>query len=179
MYIWGMVVRKRLDIKGRALVFVTATIHEWTPIFRADNIALAILNKLGETTQYFGVALVGNVLMPTHLHLLLGFKRIELLSKFMQSFKILSSKAVKGLLSDSFRDRLNANGKFRMWKPRFDDLIIYTEEQFRVKLNYIHYNPVRGGLVDSPIAWPYTSAGDWLENKPGLLPIDKNFEWLN
>ena len=59
------------------------------------------------------------------------------------------------------------------------DLIIYSKEQFRVKLNYIHYNPVRGGLVDSPIAWPYTSAGDWLENKPGLLPIDKNFEWLN
>ena len=122
MYIWGMVVRKRLDIKGRALVFVTATIHEWTPIFRADNIALAILNKLGETTQYFGVALIGNVLMPTHLHLLLGFKRIELLSKFMQSFKILSSKEVKDLVPNSWRDRLNVDGKFRMWKPRFDNL---------------------------------------------------------
>ena len=101
MYILAMVVRKRLDIKGRALVFVTATIHEWTPIFRADKIALATLKKLDETTQYFDVALVGYVLMPTHLHLLFGFKRIELLSKFMQSFKILSSKEVKNLVPNS------------------------------------------------------------------------------
>lgn len=174
-----MVVRKRPDIKGRALVFVTATIHEWTPIFRTDKIAQATLNQLGQTTQYFDVALVGYVLMPTHMHLLLGFRRIELLSKFMQSFKILSSKAVKEILPDSFRGRLNANGKFRMWKPRFDDLIIYSEEQFRVKLNYIHDNPVRAHLVDSPTEWPYTSASDWIKNKPGVLPIDKGFEWLN
>ena len=79
MYIGVMVVRKRLDIKGRALVFVTATIYEWTPIFRADKTALATLTQLSETLQYFDVALVGYVLMPTHLHLLLGFKHIELL----------------------------------------------------------------------------------------------------
>jgi hypothetical protein len=67
-------------------------------------------------------------------------------------------------------------GRFSLWKPRFDDVIIISEEQMRTKLNYIHNNPVKAGLVSNPEDDRYTSAGDWLDNRPGLLPIDKN--WL-
>ncbi|PKK84826.1 MAG: hypothetical protein CVT49_01340 [candidate division Zixibacteria bacterium HGW-Zixibacteria-1] len=174
-----MVVRKRLKLYGNVLVFVTTTVHEWTPIFRKEEPALLIIRQLKETLDYFDVSLVGYVLMPSHLHMLLGFKRVELLSKFMQSFKILSSKLIKETAPAVISRQLSNKNRFRLWRPRFDDLIITSEEQLRIKLNYIHYNPVKSGLVEKPEDWRYSSACDWISGIPGLLPIDKDFAWTD
>ena len=130
--------------------------------------------------------------MPSHLHALLGFRQIELLSKFMQSFKILSAKRIKELLLDDggadvdspwanrpqFLDQLFTDGKFRLWQPRFDDVVITSQEQFKVKLDYIHHNPVKAGLIDRAEDWEYSSAGDWLSDRAGVIAIDKKFEWI-
>jgi len=52
-----------------------------------------------------------------------------------------------------------------IWTPRFDDIAIYTGEQFRVKLNYIHNNPVKAGLAVSPEDYRFSSAGAWLASR--------------
>jgi putative transposase len=59
--------------------------------------------------------------------------------------------------------------------PRFDDVIIYGRKQFRVKLNYIHGNPVKAGLVANAIDYKYSSAKDWLTDQKGPIDIDKNY----
>jgi len=41
----------------------------------------------------------------------------------------------------------------------------------RQKLKYIHYNPVRIGLVDRPEDWRYSSARNYL-GQGGMLEID-------
>jgi putative transposase len=174
-----MVVRKRLNIKGRALAFVTTTAHNWASVFEDGQVAATVVDQLRQSVAYHGVSLVGYVLMPSHLHMLLGFREIEKLSRFMQGFKILSAKAVKGLVPDRFKQALIYDGSFRLWRPRFDDLIITSEEQFRIKLNYIHNNPVKAGLVANASQWIYSSATDWLGGEPGILPIDKDFNWLD
>jgi putative transposase len=173
-----MVIRKRLPIEGKALVFVTATVTDWIPVFDNSTAAEIAIDRLSEATKHFSVAVVGYVLMPSHLHLLLGFSQIRQLSKFMQSFKILSSKAVKQSVNSGITDGLWNDGKFNLWKPRFDDLIIVSAEQFRTKLNYIHTNPVRAGLVSDPAEWLNSSASDWLTDRKGPLRVDKNFRWM-
>jgi putative transposase len=173
-----MVIRKRLKLKGKALVFVTTTVNEWEPIFKNRAIAELLLFQLAETINHFNVSLVGYVLMPNHLHVLFGFRQVEFLSKLMQSFKILSAKKIKKLVDVEGSNLRNKNGRFALWKPRFDDLLIVSEKQFRVKLDYIHYNPVKAGLVISASDWPFSSASDWLENRPGLISIDKRFKWI-
>ena len=173
-----MVVRKRLQITGSALAFITTTATDGVPVFADDEIAGVVLDQFDETLQHFGVFLVGYVLMPTHLHALLSFPHIEELSHFMQSFKILSAKRVKELESSRRYNQLWSNGSFRLWKIRFDDLIVTSEEQFRVKLDYIHNNPVKAGLVLHPADWRNSSAGDWLKDVPGRIRIEKTFGWL-
>jgi len=172
-----MVIRKRLPIKGKALVYITTTATDWIPVFGDAVVASIVMSKLAEAVEQFQVAVVGYVLMPSHLHLMLGFAHVELLSKFMQSFKILSSKTVRELVFPSILDRLWNNGRFSLWKPRFDDLITVSEEQFRIKLNYIHNNPVKAGLVSDPCDWFYSSASDWLKDEPGPVKVDKHFKW--
>jgi len=173
-----MVVRRRLKISGKSIAFVTTTVNEWKPLFKNRKIALTVLKQFDESLKHYNLALIAYVLMPSHLHALLGFRDISLLSKFMQSFKILSAKKIKQLPEINKFDMINADGSFSLWKTRFDDLLITSEKQFKVKLEYIHNNPVKAGLVDSGDGWVYSSASDWLSEKPGLLKIDKDFCWI-
>jgi putative transposase len=173
-----MVVRKRLKLTGSALVFVTTTVTDWHQIFKDEKIARILLDQLRETLDHFQISLVGYVVMPSHLRVLMGFRHIESLSKFMQSFKILSSKRIKMLDPVRFNQNLWRDGKFQLWQPRFDDVIITSEEQFRIKLEYIHNNPVKAKLVARSEEWRFSSAVDWLTDRPGLLPIAKDFDWV-
>ncbi|MCX6830257.1 MAG: transposase [candidate division Zixibacteria bacterium] len=152
------------------------TVVRWKPIFADERFAMAMIVQLEETLRYHTAGLIGYVLMPTHLHLLMTLPKIEHLSQFVQGFKILSAKRIKEVMTVEEKSPLIQRGRFSLWKPRFDDVIIISEEQMRTKLNYIHNNPIKAGLVSNPEDYKYTSAGDWLDNRPGLLPIDKN--WL-
>lgn len=169
-----MVVRKRLKIKGTALVFVTTSVVEWLQILDKKEVADIIVSELKSSLVTYDVSPLGYVIMPSHFHGLFGFKGIENLSNFMHCFKGITSKKIKGLNLVE----LNSND-FKLWKPRFDDLIIKSSKQFKIKMEYIHNNPVRGGLVKKAEDWPYSSASEWLTGNKGLIEIDKNYEWLD
>ena len=41
------------------------------------------------------------------------------------------------------------------------DFTIFTEKKFKEKFNYIHYNPVKWGLVESAENYKYSSATEY------------------
>ncbi|MBW2062546.1 MAG: hypothetical protein JRI95_13435 [Deltaproteobacteria bacterium] len=45
-----------------------------------------------------------------------------------------------------------------VWQRRYYDFNLYTEKKLIEKLKYMHKNPVRGGLVDRPEDWQFSSA---------------------
>ena len=47
----------------------------------------------------------------------------------------------------------------QIWMPRFDDLQLRSPEVTRIKVNYIHMNPVRKNMIKSPEQYLYSSAG--------------------
>jgi|SRR6266516_3543574 len=55
-------------------------------------------------------------------------------------------------------------------------LPIFSEDMFMEKLNYIHQNPVRAGLVERAIDYHWSSARIWqgcpLENEPVMMDKD-------
>ncbi len=173
-----MVVRKRLNLNGKAVVFVTTTVKEWTPVFSDKECAVLTLNQLSETLEHYSVSLIAYVLMPSHIHLLLGFKQIENLSLVIQSFKRMSSRKLQAIMPNEFTSKFYKDGKFGFWKSRFDDLIISSEKQFRIKIEYIHNNPVKTGLVENLTDYNYSSAADWLLDREGIVPVDKDWKWL-
>lgn len=48
-------------------------------------------------------------------------------------------------------------GAGRIWQPRFWEHLIRGDEDCRHHLEYIHYNPVRHGLVKAPSEWRHSS----------------------
>ncbi len=169
----------RINITGSAVVFITTTVTKWAPIFKSDEAATEIMLQLQETANHFNVAVLGYVIMPSHVHMLVGFRDIKIMSEFMKAFKRLTSARIKNLDIDRYRKILINNGKFNLWMRRFDDLVIYSEKQFKTKLEYIHNNPVKDGFAAESTGWKYSSARDWLLGGKGIVEIEKDYEWLN
>ncbi|MCH7946439.1 MAG: transposase, partial [candidate division Zixibacteria bacterium] len=114
-----MVVRKRLDISGPAIVFVTTTVFKWRPILTKETVASIVIKELQNTQSLFKMSFIGYVIMPSHIHLLLGFHDIFNLSKFVQTFKSITSRQIKRLSLKELYEN-----DYKLWKPRFDDLIV-------------------------------------------------------
>ena len=48
---------------------------------------------------------------------------------------------------------------------------LLSEHFWKEKLDYIHHNPVRKGYVQLPEHWRYSSAGYWLKQEVGDVPV--------
>ncbi|MGD0128877.1 MAG: hypothetical protein ABSF46_26285 [Terriglobia bacterium] len=45
-----------------------------------------------------------------------------------------------------------------LWQPRFFGRAVRTMKEYYEKVEYIHLNPVRAGLVERAEDWPWSSA---------------------
>ena len=62
------------------------------------------------------------------------------------------------------------NGKFALWQRRFWEHTIRDEDDFARHVDYIHFNPVKHGLVSRVRDWPHSSFHLYV--RQGLLPAD-------
>jgi hypothetical protein len=64
-------------------------------------------------------------------------------------------------------------------QPRFFDRAVRTVKGYYEKLEHIHLNPVRAGLVERAEDWPWSSVRDYsgslrgAGSANGVLPIDR------
>jgi putative transposase len=82
------------------------------------------------------------VVMPDHIHLLLT--PTETIERAM------------GLIKGGFSHRLGS--KLPVWQRSYTDHRIRDREDFEIRRNYIHENPVSARLATTPEAYPYSSA---------------------
>ncbi len=111
------------------------------------------------------------VLMDNHFHLIwrmIGeYKRENVQRDFLKytgqtilrKLHVMRSPLVSDLRVKS-RDR-----KFQVWERNSLSISLTTEGFLLQKLNYIHNNPVRAGLCESPEDYKYSSAAFYITNK--------------
>ncbi len=107
--------------------------------------------------------LVGYVVMPEHVHLLLGEPAKKDPSKILQ---VLKQKVARALLK---KRRRGTNGQLSLpfesstreeahfWQRRFYDFNVWSEKKLKEKLEYMHANPVQRKLVEHARDWPWSS----------------------
>ena len=70
----------------------------------------------------------------------------------------------------------NRNHRYSLWQTEKNVLPIFSEGMFMQKVNYIHQNPARAGLVDRATDYRWSSARIWqgcpLEDEPLLVDKD-------
>ena len=62
--------------------------------------------------------------------------------------------------------------QYQVWQEGSHPEVIFTEKFARQKLDYIHMNPVRAGLVETPEQWLYSSAPAYLLGEETYPPTD-------
>ncbi len=68
---------------------------------------------------------------------------------------------------------VHSDSRYRVWERRFYPYGVYSEKKRLEKLNYMHNNPVKRGLVRSPEEWPWSSFRFYYLNDTSLLSMDK------
>jgi REP element-mobilizing transposase RayT len=90
------------------------------------------------------------VVMPDHVHLLLTPLQSEL--GWPHALPAIL-KLIKGVSARSVNRLLDCSGP--VWQEESFDHVLRSTESFAEKLEYIHQNPVRRGLVQRPEDYPW------------------------
>jgi hypothetical protein len=62
------------------------------------------------------------------------------------------------------------NKDFQFWQQHNHPIELSSNEIIQQRIDYIHENPVKAGLVENPSDWLMSSARDY-EGKPGPIKI--------
>lgn len=153
-----MVTKRTFDREGDAH-FVTFSCYRRRRLLdhdRAKKIVMGVLNS--QLSQQAGRC-VGFVIMPDHVHAIVWFPKPDQINHFMKQWKQRSSLQIKQLFR-SFLSRYAETIDLDepIWQAGYYDFNLYTERKTEEKLTYMHQNPVRAGLVEKPVDWPWSSA---------------------
>jgi putative transposase len=77
--------------------------------------------------------------------------------------------SLKPNFTKAYKDAIHFEGRMRFWQKRFWDHVIRDADDLAKHLDYIHYNPVKHGLVTTPELWPHSSFLAWQAR--GVYPI--------
>jgi len=69
-----------------------------------------------------------------------------------------------------FANGTNANKQIKIWTNNNHPEEIFSQDFLKTKMDYIHNNPVRAGLVFNASDYIYSSAMDY-EGKKGLIDV--------
>jgi putative transposase len=112
-----------------------------------------ILDHLFEQLIKHGMAIHAWVILTNHYHLLVHVTQFKALGQIFSQ--------VHGRSSFQWNQQENTRGR-KIWY-RYSDRVIRSERHYYTTLNYIHYNPVKHGLVTSPYDWQWSSVHWYLK----------------
>jgi putative transposase len=167
--------------------YLTSVAHKRLPIFRQDSIKQVICDAFDEARRSAGFLILAYVIMTDHTHVITDNER-----QMADVLRFLNGISAKRLI-----DHLKVNGhesslaklriqerenkhKHSVYEHHPNALRITGEDSLMQKVNYIHLNPVRAGLVEHPDEHLFSSSRLWhrraVENEP-LITDHMEIDW--
>jgi putative transposase len=143
--------------------FLAFSCCERQPLLSCEGAYNIFESELEKVRRRYDLVVAGYVLMPEHVHLLVGEPRVSSLAVALQVLKQQTSKALK------------KTEEVQFWQRRYYDFNVYTEAKTVEKLKYMHRNPVRRGLVSRPEEWRWSSFRHYSTGEIGVVEIES--EW--
>jgi len=167
--------------------YLTTNVYRKARIFDSERFKRSFVRTLDELRNELGFKIIGYVLMPEHSHLLVWPGPLADPSQIMQK---LSERTANFILRDLRRNlvipwcekmlrrfalppSVHHHAHYRVWNRGGYDMNIWTEKKIREKLQYMHNNPVKRGLVAQPGDWPWSSWRYYYLQDSSLLAIDR------
>jgi putative transposase len=141
-------------LRGEGYYLLTAACYEHRRHINLPDRRDAILDDLFACFIEEGMTLSAWVVLDNHYHLLAYVTEFSLLEK---TFRLVHGRSARQWNSED-----SVSGR-KVWY-RYTDRMIRSERHYYATLNYIHYNPVKHGLVRSPYDWQWSSVQWYREN---------------
>ena len=161
---------RRDDTEG-ATYFFTVVVFRREPLL-ADPEKVDILREAVHTErQRRPFHIEAMVVLPDHLHALWTLPPDD--ADYSIRWRNIK-RAFTARIPDDQRPAVfgsrQRQGEQAIWQRRFWEHRIRDETDFAHHVNYIHYNPVKHGLVNRPVDWPYSSIHRAI--RQGIMPAD-------
>jgi len=109
--------------------FITFSCYRRLPFLAERAAYMTFESELEAVRRRYGFVVAGYVLMPEHVHLLVGEPLVSSLSVVLQVLKQKTSRKVKKM------------GDLQFWQRRYYDFNVNSELKTVEKLRYMHRNP--------------------------------------
>jgi putative transposase len=119
--------------------------------------------QLENCRRRYAFVVAGYVLMPEHVHLLVNEPKVGSLALALQILKQETSK------------KLKRPGDAQFWQRRYYDFNVWSEDKPGEKIDYMHRNPVKRGLVAKPEDWPWSSYRHHATGIAGVVEIESDW----
>jgi putative transposase len=153
--------------------FLTFQVVYWIDIFSREVYRELMIENLKYCIKHKGLKVHGYVIMSNHVHLILSSEGHKL-SDVIRDLKGYTAKEIIRTIKDSektesrrdwllnmfrYATGLKANSsECQLWTHENHPIQLQNQEMAVQKLNYIHQNPVRAGLVYRAEDYVYSSA---------------------
>ena len=146
-----------------------------------------LVDSINHCQQEKGLIINGWVIMSNHVHLIArsleGFQLADIMRDLK---KFTSEKIEEAIRQNTFESRKdwilwlfkragekNSNNKnFQFWQQDNHPVELYGYETLQQKLNYLHENPVRAGIVYEAWHYKYSSAIDYCTTMKGKIELE-------
>ena len=96
------------------------------------------------------------VILPDHLHTLWQLPEND--ADFPTRWRLIKSTFSRALQqTEHISTSRRKKGERGVWQRRYWEHLIRDDQDFEKHVDYIQYNPVKHGYVQSPVDWPYSN----------------------
>ncbi len=111
----------------------------------------------------------GWVVLPEHLHCVIELPPGD--ADYSTRWRLIKMEFSKTLPVNERRSKVRLKrGERGIWQRRFWEHLISNEADYRAHMDYVHFNPVKHGLVSRVCDWPYSTFHRLVEQ--GVYPPD-------
>jgi len=166
--------------------FITFAVVEWVDVFTRSCYSDLVVESLIFCQKHKGLKIYAWVIMSNHLHLIVSATEGAHLSDILRDFKKFTSKPIIKAIQENHREsrrewmldifksegQQNARNVFnQFWRQTNHPIELRSRRMKYQRLDYLHNNPVKAGIVTSPEYYKYSSAVSYI-SKGGLLDVE-------
>jgi REP element-mobilizing transposase RayT len=160
------------------LHYLTSVTKDRLQVFQTDKIKKIVAEALDEARTSSGIKIFAYVIMPDHIHLITDSSR-----KFAETQRYFNGVTARRVIDHLKENGLETslrklgqaqrsrNHRYSLWDHHPNAFSINNEKTLMQKVNYLHQNPVRAGLVERAEDYLYSSARIWMGRPLEYDPI--------
>src|SRR5262249_42263323 len=160
-------VRYRRNFISGGTFFFTVALADRRSSALVDHIA-SLRAAFRQTRRERPFAIDAIVVLPDHLHAIMTLPPED--ADFSGRWRRIKGLFTRAVVRSGISASRDQRGEFDLWQRRFWEHTVRDDVDFARHVDYIHYNPVKHGLVTRVNDWLHSSFHRYV--RQGILPED-------